>query len=124
MANLRTPYLNRGVTTLSAALTALSLAVPAALAADGPEPQRIPMPMPGYENLTANSMAMTTHAERCRIFEHRFDAEVKTHGDSAKLDEAKTLRIEGERLCGGNNSSLGIQKLREALSRIGVDNDL
>jgi hypothetical protein len=105
---------------LPAAFLALTLAGPAALAANGPEPQRIPMPQPGYETLTVAA----THAERCRLYERRFDDAVKSHGDAAGLDEAQTLRIEGGKLCGTGDATLGIHKLREALNRIGVDSTL
>ena len=106
----------------AAAVLSLMTVSTAAFAAAGPQPQRIPLPGPAYEQ-TTNALE-TTREERCKIFEKRFDAAEESRGDAPMIDAARALRIEGGALCDGGEASNGIHKLREALARIGVDNRL
>jgi len=126
---------NAGRRPIAAAVPAILLGIavcaPAAFAADHDEhAERIPMPMymngemPMHMQLERNSTAMVSQMERCKIYERRFDDSVASHQSAAKIDEARTLRIEGGKSCGDGDYSTGVHKLHEALNRIGVSSML
>lgn len=61
-----------------------------------------------------------TPAEQCTSLETQFDAAIKTHGNAAKANEAKTMRTEGGNLCASGKQAEGIAKLEHALKDLGV----
>jgi hypothetical protein len=80
-------------------------------------PGKVTMPLPGYEQ----SAKILTPTELCKRYERRFDAAEQTHQQAPFIDEARTLRIEGGKLCNSGEQARGIHKLREALGQLGVD---
>ncbi len=64
-------------------------------------------------------VAMTS-AEQCSSLEKQFDAAIKTHGNAARANEAKTMRTEGGNLCASGKQAEGIAKLEQALNDLGV----
>ena len=59
-------------------------------------------------------------ADRCSALETQFDQAIATHGNAAKVAQAKTLRTKGETLCNSNKQSSGIKNLMQALKDLGV----
>ena len=101
----------------TAAAVALSLAVAssAAFAASTATDSKT-MPAPA----TQTAAAKVTPAERCKVYERHFDAAVVDHANAPRIDEARTLRIEGGKLCSTGEYTRGSFKLREALDMIDI----
>ena len=102
---------------MAAVLLGFALSTAPALAADPMPSGKGYIPLPSY----SQSASKLTSTERCKLYERRFDGQVAAHEQAARIDEARTLRIEGGRLCSQGSQALGASKLREALDYIGVD---
>jgi hypothetical protein len=74
-------------------------------------PGHVMMPGAPYEQ-TARALTPT---ELCKRYERRFDAAIDSHAQADWVDEARTLRIEGGKLCTSGEQARGAQKLREAM---------
>jgi len=105
---------------MTGALLGLALSTTLVLAAGLSPADKAALPEPAY----VKSAALLTPTERCKAYEHRFDAAVASHQQAAKLDEARVLRIEGAKLCTAGSHGPGEQKLIEALKYLGVDSKL
>jgi hypothetical protein len=103
-----------------AGLLGLALPTSPVLADAESTPSTFNMPAPGY----MRTATFRTPTERCKIYQHRFDAALASHQQAAMLDEAKVLRIEGAQLCTAGSHGPGARKLREALGYLGVDSKL
>ena len=102
---------------MAAALLGLALTAGAAFAA-GTTPDS---KAPSHDPAMTQGSKMLAEAERCKLYEHRFDSQVAKHKDNAKIDEARVLRIEGGKLCAEGAQNRGISKLTEALKVLGID---
>jgi hypothetical protein len=59
-------------------------------------------------------------ADRCAALLIQFDGEIGAHGDAAKAEKAKKLRVSGEKQCKAGRHQDGINSLTQALKNIGV----
>ena len=64
--------------------------------------------------------ASMTPAQQCTALEKQFDQEIVKHGSASKAATAKTLRVDGGKLCTSGKDTDGVKKLKQALQDIGV----
>jgi len=69
---------------------------------------------------TAAYAANTMPSDQCSALIKQFDQAVTSHSTAVKLNDAKTLRTDGGKMCQTANFEAGITKLKQALQDIGV----
>ena len=69
---------------------------------------------------TAAFAASMTPAQQCTALQKQFDEEIVKHAAASKAAAAKTLRVDGGKLCQTGKNDQGVKKLKQALKDIGV----
>ena len=69
---------------------------------------------------TAAFAASMTPAQQCTALQKQFDEEIVKHATASKAAAAKTLRVDGGKLCQTGKNDQGVKKLKQALKDIGV----
>jgi hypothetical protein len=64
--------------------------------------------------------ASATPAQQCTAMEKQFDQQITKHTTSAKFATAKSLRMDGGKLCLSGKPTDGVKKLEQALNAIGA----